>query len=342
VQSFGSAPFTIASGKYSHVPFAGANSAGYIQTDVGSRVTRIGADVTFPVGGDTESLALVLPMVAWTSGVYTPAGIHFVLLANGAWHVSYWDGSTESLYAPGWVVDGGSIADGITRRIEITIDIATSTAYFSLPFGRTMKVTDARIAANTSTFAVWELFEATGVGAHAATISALWADAPGTRAGTRSATQADVAKAVASIPAAIGVAATKTVMQYAPGTQLAEVVPNAGFADIDATNVKMTFTTGSTGKVMLTLAGYVAMTAVGQILWQIVDVGTGGSWMTETVIGPGQQFTGNMVANAYVALTPNTTYTIKWRHLSTVASVATFKASGPNGFYAIMAAENVT
>lgn len=177
VTVFGNAPLTVTDGRYKHVPFAGANSAGYIQAQLTSRVRRIGASMSWAVGAN-GAVVLALPAAPWTdTPVETrgPAGVHLVLYGNGIWHCSYFSG-TEVKYLR-YETHGrfADCRDGKIRDVEVTIDPDRNIARIILPDGKVVTGTDSHIGTDTSTYAVWELYESNGVGTTPGELSLLWA-----------------------------------------------------------------------------------------------------------------------------------------------------------------------
>ncbi len=77
-------PLSISGGLIVHTPYAGLQSAGYMQVNLGARVHRLGCMVQWPTSA-LGVLGLVIPSAAWSSGVLPNAGFHFVLNGNGIW-----------------------------------------------------------------------------------------------------------------------------------------------------------------------------------------------------------------------------------------------------------------
>lgn len=173
VSVFGNSPALISGGKIVHTPSAGTNKAAYIQADLGSAVTEIGATVEFPAA-DGGSAALVLPLAPWANGSLTNAGVHFVVLGNGSWHISTWNGAAESpMYYAGKI---GALDDGTARKFVIELDRTASSLIVRFPDGSVSPtIAHPNIAALTSNYAIWELYEADTATATPVKLHAIWA-----------------------------------------------------------------------------------------------------------------------------------------------------------------------
>lgn len=167
--SFGIAPLYVSGGEVVHDAIRDPNNAGYLQVQLGGKVSRIGAAYKFPVGAG-GSITLVLPSSSWVSSPGgTPAGVHLVLNADGSWHCSYLNVS-ESIYASGNV---GNQADGVQRFLEAFVD--GNNVSIRLPDNTTVNVTDSRVGANVSNLAIWELYEFSAQAVRPR-FQAMWAD----------------------------------------------------------------------------------------------------------------------------------------------------------------------
>lgn len=141
-------------------PLDGNTHAFYIQMATGQRVTRMKCETNWPASSGGCAVVFVVPSAAWTSGsLAAPAGIHFVFYGNGQWHVSEWDGAAENIYASS--DDYGRYADqtdGVTRSIEMFIDTVNSELTVFFPDGSYLTIADSSIAAETSTYGIFEMF----------------------------------------------------------------------------------------------------------------------------------------------------------------------------------------
>lgn len=173
VTLFGNSPATITGGKIVHNPTPGTNKAAYIQADLGAPVTEIGATIEFPAA-DAGSAAFVLPLAPWAPGSLTGAGVHFVVQGDGAWHISTWNGTTETpIYYAGKL---GALNDGTARKFVVELDRTASTLIVRFPDGSVSPtIAHANIAALTGSSAVWELFEPDTATSTPARFHAIWA-----------------------------------------------------------------------------------------------------------------------------------------------------------------------
>lgn len=207
--TFGNASLTVTSGALVHTPFNGSNSAGYLQSQLSSRLRRIGATVSWASGAN-GGLVLVVPLAAWVNNSYTAAGVHLVVYGNGQWHCSYWNGTNETNYLQ-WENDGKftDCRDGVQRDVEVWLDPDQARVWIILPDGKTVTGTHSAIGTHTSTYAVWELYESDGTTTTPGKIHAVWADSS-TDFGTRTASIKTLAKVGAGVNTAI--AGTKRVI----------------------------------------------------------------------------------------------------------------------------------
>jgi hypothetical protein len=221
VSLFGNSPASISGGKIVHTPTAGTNKAAYIQADIGSAVTEIGASVEFPAA-DAGAIAFVLPLAPWANGSLTPAGVHFVCQGDGSWHVSTWDGATESpIYYAGRI---GALTGAAPHKFVVEIDRAASSLVVRFPDGSTSPtISHANIAGLTSTYAIWELFMYDTVLATPVKIHAIWAAGTPARVDQAKPRYADLLK---SINAAVlaSMPTTKTIVAEPAGTTSSNVL----------------------------------------------------------------------------------------------------------------------
>lgn len=336
---FGNAPLAASGELFVHTPAQQANSAGYMQADAGSSVVATFAEIVYPAGS-TGAVALVLPKTSWYVGgalnLSSQAGVHFVIYGDGSWHVSNWNGSAEdTFYASGKCA---VMQDGQARRVELHIDRATSTLLVYLPDGTTVAVTDSRIAANTGTLAIAELYESNGVGAVPAQIKSWGVQGSADVAFPRnpaSATKGDIARAVQQYRPSL-----VAMKQYTPGTDPAIAVPTSS-AEVSAGNTEVTFTAPPSGKVRLTATGYLTMTAAAKVIWSFLDQ-NGVTRAGVQVAIDGQQNGPRTVQWLITGLTGGASYTLRWFHFATVASAAVFHAHGGSGYFADMSVDPVT
>jgi hypothetical protein len=100
--------------------------------------------------------------------------------------------------------------------------------------------------------------------------------------------------------------------QYAPATGIAKSTTTTTSADVDATNLVVTFTAPPSGNVLVTLGGYANVTATTtQFFW---GLRSGSSDVTGSYMGVMSTVAHSTFASASVvmAVTPGTSYTWKW------------------------------
>ena len=168
VINFGNCPISVAGGELVHTP-GPANSAGYIEVDMGKPVTYMRAEVCWPneTSPSPASVTFVVASAQWNIGsgakALPAAGIHLVVYPNGIWHVSRWTGSSETFYddsaASGRFT---SVRDGQWRELAMWIDHKAGTVLIKFPDGSTHTSTSPFITSECGNFAVFELFGSTG------------------------------------------------------------------------------------------------------------------------------------------------------------------------------------
>lgn len=171
------APLTISSGVLTHTPAAGGNSAGYLQADLGGRVRRIGAMVSWPLNA-LGIVALVIPSAAWAPNTLPNAGFHLGVNGNGIWTLTrYTTGGSTTIasYLTHGRFDTTTWGTGL-KPLEVWLDPDNQRAVITWPDGTTSTITSAYFASETSNYAVWELFENNGSTDVTASFGKLWAD----------------------------------------------------------------------------------------------------------------------------------------------------------------------
>lgn len=173
ITNFGGAPGSVLDGSWQHNVGGFVAPAAYAQVELPGDVTRIGAAARFPSGAEKSgSIALVIPSAGWESGTGWKSGVHFVANGNGEWNVSYYgEGKVGPIYASGTVPN---FRDGREVRFDIQVDRASGTATVALPDLSTHKVQSPRITADSSNFAIFELYETSGESTPAV-ITEMWA-----------------------------------------------------------------------------------------------------------------------------------------------------------------------
>lgn len=165
------AKMTIVANQLTNTAVAGA-PAGYAMINLGAKVTRIGADVTFSAGAVTGSFALAI----WPTAIIPPTvpdtGFHWSLSPN-QWVFGYWSGNVFTQLANG-VYATALTQDGATAYRHEAIIIG-NTAYFLLPDGTTAHVSDSHIG-TTGNFASFETFQNNAATETRSAATSVWAD----------------------------------------------------------------------------------------------------------------------------------------------------------------------
>lgn len=177
VHSTGQAPLAISGGVIAHTPAPGGTSAGYMQADLGGRVRRIGAMVSWPTSA-LGVVALVIPSASWAPNTLPNAGFHLSVNGNGVWSLTRFTmgGSTTlASFSTHGRFDHLTWGSGF-KPLEVWIDPDNQKAVITWPDGTTSTVVSAYFASETSNYAIWELFETNGTIDVPATLGALWAD----------------------------------------------------------------------------------------------------------------------------------------------------------------------
>lgn len=324
--SFGNAPLTVTGGEVSHTwNGVSTSSAGYMQTVLPGTARRAGAVVRADPGS-VSTFDLIFPGAAWTISSLSAAGVHYVVRADGNWHVSYWNGTSESNYAEGTIA---AWADGIQRTVEIEIDIANSAMVIQHPDGSLSYIRDSRIAANLSQYVVWELYWTPG-SAEAVPIKILewWADHRADRSDA-GASLFDLYKAQAALlPRNELPQMVATV--YNPSTQLS-VATTSSLAAPDSTNIRITAKYGPTGCVRLELDAYYEFTSADQILGRLLSGGGAAVATSTDCIANGDAGQKARIHHQWVVTggTPGASGTWIFYHSNrSVVGAATLKAGG--------------
>jgi hypothetical protein len=290
----------------------------------GETCTRIGAIVRAPVGS-VSTFDLVLPSSPWSLNNYTAAGVHYVVKTDGNWHVSYWDGAAENIYGSG-VID--SWADNTERRVEVSVDVATSSVAIQNPDGSIFTFTDSRIAANISEYGVWELFNTSGAAeVNPPKILRFWADTA-TEDSRGFVDSRDLALSLAAIRETIP--PTDAYLIYAPTTQLSTTTTTSP-ATIATSAAFVQVTPDSSGKVLLEASVYYEFSAIDTLFWRysITGVGDGPVFAAASCSIGGKACVQQLIE--ITGLAPGVLATIKLKHYTGIAGSATCKAGGTGG-----------
>lgn len=175
------APLTVVNAEIVHTPHASANSAGYLQVDMGAPVTRIGAEVAWPTNHAGTAVTLVVPLTPWSSGVVTNAGLHISIYASGIWVNEYlapaggW-GIARTPYASNSSHGRfGYVGDGVFRDFEVTLDREHNRIAVRFPDG-SISTHACPYLQHCGNYAIWGLFEAGGGATQPGKFRKIWAD----------------------------------------------------------------------------------------------------------------------------------------------------------------------
>lgn len=114
---------------------------------------------------------------------------------------------------------------------------------------------------------------------------------------------------------------------HAGGSDTAYVVTSTSFADIDATNLVVTFTAPASGNVLVRLCGRAAMDVSALSYWNLRNA-SGDIAATSGLVTSGTTVSTQSWATVVTGLTPSTSYTWKWG--AKVASSQLSHYHGPN------------
>jgi hypothetical protein len=171
------APLSINGGLIVHTPYSGANSAGYLQANLGGLVRRFGCTASWPTNA-LGVLAMVLPSGPWSTGVLPDAGFHLSINGNGIWTLIHFSTGGSTTIASNATHGRWSTVWGLgLQTFDVWIDPDNNKAVIVWPDGSSTTIISAYFgSAGTSNYAVWELFENNGATDVAASIGEVWAD----------------------------------------------------------------------------------------------------------------------------------------------------------------------
>jgi hypothetical protein len=173
---FSGSPLAVSAGVLTHTP-AATPSAGYLQANLGARVRRFGAMVSWPLNA-LGVAAFVLPSAVWTNADITPpAGFHLSVNGNGVWSLirfSTLGSTTIATHNTHGRFESTIWGSGL-KPIDIWISPEDQKAVITWPDGTASTISSAFFASETSNYAIWECFETTGSDV-APSFGALWAD----------------------------------------------------------------------------------------------------------------------------------------------------------------------
>lgn len=212
VYTFGGSVGGVVGGEIVHTP-TGAPSATYYEVDAGGLVTRVTCEVKWAPGA-LGGLCIALPVEAWgppgghpsdSTAAQEVAGVHLVLYGNGIWHCSRWNVGSETKYAESTTHGRfADVRDGTFRTVDLWIDRAASSATVQFPDGSFQSFSHASIAADTSSWVVWEQYNYTGAAEVACVFRGLSFDTQTRRRDSFAATKVDIADAVSAVSTVMG------------------------------------------------------------------------------------------------------------------------------------------
>lgn len=170
--AFGNSPFVVNGGALEHTPAVTSNGAAYYQRTLAAPVVRIGAVADWDANA-VGSVALVLPLAAWSDATLGNAGVHAVIDATG--HVTAGRFEAGSGVVAAHMGEAGSLTSG-QHLIEVTLDPRRSAVTVRVDGADVVSYTDPTAFAMIGALAVWELYEVNGSADVPARLLALWAD----------------------------------------------------------------------------------------------------------------------------------------------------------------------
>jgi len=234
--------------------------AWYAQQHLSGNVRRIGARFSVAPGSTTLSGAAVLG--AWNADYATttptiPSGSLHLILRRDGWSVGVIDTGVVTEYAGGYYT--ATLADdGAVYSAEVVIDADNNTVTLYLPDETVLVVSDSRISALDTDWAMWEGFT-NAVTDPLFKFHEVWADSRSASTGLAASLAASTSELVASRP---------VVVQYAPTVDPSYVAPTSMGA-VDTTNLRLTVTVPASGRILVEVAGYVEFFAACSYYWGV-------------------------------------------------------------------------
>lgn len=294
VINFGNTPMRVESGLLIHDSWPNsANGSAYLQTQLPSKVTRMGGEFVIPSGAD-GMFVLVAPRENWaTDPGLENAGIHTTISRND-WSIGMRIGGANVSLLNG-VFNPPLVADGLTKyKFDVSVDHATSTTFATLPNGVIKTVTDSRISDYMSDYVVWELYENNPdyltVRKNPVKIASIWASHINADAeyNKNVVTVAELTKQSNALLNAVPKQVYPAWKLYNPTTMTIYDAPTTA-AVVDATNLKVTAVPSTSGKVLIEVTAYVQNTVVDAIYFWGLQDSLGAFGLQRLVVGPTKQ-----------------------------------------------------
>ncbi len=171
------APLVLSGNRITHTPYAGVQSAGYMQMQAAGPITRAGCEVSWPAAS-IGIAAIVIPSAAWSSGVLPNAGFHFVTTGHGIWTLTRFTTGGSTTIAT-FQTHGRPATDARGAGLvplDIWFDPPNNKAVIQWWDGSRSVITSSYIGGETADYAVFELFENDGATDTAASFGDLWVD----------------------------------------------------------------------------------------------------------------------------------------------------------------------
>lgn len=171
----GGFPLSIIDGTVGNAATGGSPGAGYIDVDMSSRVTRIGARFRYTASGTTNFSNAVV--VCWDTSFTTPipdSPCHLGIQPNKA-EYSIWEGAATEIL---WTHTFAEllVTDDVTEYF-VDVILNGDTATVMLPDGTVVTHTDTRIGSLGGNFAGFEIYDGIPDTDHHARFLEVWADA---------------------------------------------------------------------------------------------------------------------------------------------------------------------
>lgn len=313
----------------------GGASAGHAMVDLGAETSRIGAEFAFAPGNGVANggaAALVLwsvPLVYPGPVVDSPMHITF---DTKTWNLATFVGGSGTTIATGAFLKPLA-TDGTLYTVEISVKGETATIL--LPDGRTITVTDPRIAAKARTVPSWETYQIDASVDPKAKFRKVWADAG---LGDFTAAHPTIPQMISHTKRALDAALTSTASHPAAAAgNVALTIPTTA-TEIDPA-LRVSFIAPQSGKVLLTLNGQINQTAAGDIQWTVLVPEAGGTYLRlASKIVQEQVIT---VTILVTGLTPGNLYSTRWQHRATGTSAGVLRLNAAAGQLAIISAQPV-
>lgn len=315
---------TIKSGRLTNGSTEAGVAAAYTQANLGATANRIGGRFSFVANSTAgESVGLQIWKTAYLGlgGAVPDASCHLSLTPTGWTYATYTGGVKTDLLTGNYAA--ALATDGTIYEVDVAIE--GNVARVRLPDGRIVEITHASIGTNAAQWTNFETFQnvasTDGVGGWIT----VWAGTAGRQPQTLGPTMGELLKVIADVRAAQP-AAVSTHYGTVGG---ADIALTTSPADLDATNLAVTFNVPRSGNVLVLMSAIVVMTGACNVLF---DIREGASTVkSEQVVFGGTVNQRLYHAIKVTGLTPFSQHTYKFGAHASIGSTASIKDNSTNG-----------